>query len=260
MEISVIIVTKNQKHVLEKSLPILLKQKLLNDYEIIIVDSGSTDGTKEYVNSLPVRVVSLDSKSFNYANAFNTGANASRGKYLVRLSGDAIPVNEKFLFEIIAPFVDIKVGGVYGKYEITERKGYGYPIFWPAKRFPKRLTRYSLRPSLLNLILSEKHREMVFNFAGGCCSIRREIWEKRPFNGNLIEAEDAEYSWFLHVLGYDVIYNPKARVIHEHRLNSKPIPNFFNSQAIRILTKEIALYYLKKLVSADPFEDFNKAD
>ena len=56
----------------------------------------------------------------------------------------------------------------------------------------------------------------VYEFAGGCCAVRKSTWEN-DLNERLLAGEDAEYSWFLHLIGYDIVYNPKAVALHEHK-------------------------------------------
>lgn len=264
MQVSVLIITKNQKVYLQKSLPILLGQNFKCGHEIIVVDSGSTDGAMEYIEKLPVKLVKIQPGTFNFAKAFNEGAQAAEGECLVRLSGDAIPIGEKFLTEMVKPFKDLKVGGTYGRYTISGRAGYGYPDYWPQERFPEKLTRYSVEPSPLNGISvfgiefgDHKKSEMVFNFAGACCAIRRDIWQRRPFNENLIAAEDAEYSWFLHLVGYDIVCNPKAEVLHEHKIGGKPVLGRWKpSKWQLVFTWQITKYWLLKCFLIDPFEKF----
>lgn len=226
MKVSIIIITKNQKDFLQKSIPILLEQKFEEEYEVIIVDSGSTDGAIDYIKSKPIKLVEIRPKFFNYAEAFNAGAKVSKGEFLIRLSGDAIPVNENFIEEMIMPFKDPKVGGTYGRYTASGRRGYALPFDWPARRFPEKMTSYSVTPSIIKSLFSFKHREEITNWAGGCCALRREIWEKRHFNEKITAAEDAEYAVYLHLAGYSIVYNPKAIAVHEHKINDKN--NTFN--------------------------------
>jgi len=220
MKASVIIITKNQKKLLQKSLPVLLNQDLKDDYEIIVVDSGSTDGAREYVQRLPIKLIKIKPKVFNFAAAFNTGAKVASGEFLIRLSGDVIPRKIDFISQMIKPFQDPKVGATYGKYTITGRKGYTYPYFWSEWRFPSKETRYSVKPNLLKMRTGSEHMTEVTNLAGGCCSIRRSIWKSRPFNEKMPAAEDAEYSIYLHLKGFDIVYNPEADVTHEHKIEN----------------------------------------
>lgn len=212
---SVIIVTKNQKILLEKSLPILLKQNFKGKYEIIVVDSGSTDGTREYVQKLSVKLIKIPPEDFVFARAFNMGAQKSVGEVLIRLSGDVIPKNNNFLQEMVDPFKDKTVGGVYGKYIQTGKRGYSHPNFWPPERFPKTVTKYSIKPNLFNIFFK---MDEFMNLAGGCCAIRKSTWLKRPFNEKIVGGEDADYSLYIHLKGYSVVCNPFAEVIHEHKI------------------------------------------
>lgn len=247
MKVSIIIITKNQKEILQKSIPVLLKQRFNEDDEVIVVDSGSTDGAIEYVKNQPVKLVEIKPAIFNYAEAFNIGAKMSKGEFLIRLSGDVIPVGANFIKEMIIPFEDLKVGGTYGRYVTSGRKGYTLPFYWPERRFPKSLTYYSAIPNLFKYLFYFKHREEVTNFAGGCCAVRNDIWGKRPFNNKLSAAEDAEYALYLHLAGYSIVCNPKAIVLHEHEISrEKKISNLFFSKWAWQLNLQMAQLLLKK--------------
>ena len=218
MRASVIIITKNQKELLRRSLPVLLRQDLKNEFEIIIVDSGSTDGAREYIQTLPVKLIRTKPESFNFASAFNVGAKEALGEFLIRLSGDVVPKKKDFISQMIKSFGDPRVGGAYGKYTLSGKRGYTYPFFWPAERFPSKVTRYSIKPNLIRMLFDKRHMGDVLGFAGGCCAVKRSTWEKRHFNERLFGAEDAEYALYLHLEGLDIVYNPKAEVVHEHKI------------------------------------------
>ena len=257
---SIIIVTKNQKNFLEKTIPTLLNQKIEEQFEIIVVDSGSRDGAKEYVKKIgSVRLIEIPPENFVYAHAFNLGAMQAKGKYLVRLSGDCIPQGKNWLSEMVKPFDSPKVGGSFGKYILSGKKGFGYPDYWPSWRFPKKQTRYSVKPflfmgaGLLNFSLGKN----VYEFAGGCCAVRKEIWQKRPFNESLLAGEDGEYSWFLHLIGYDIVYNPRAKVIHEHKINiKKSVKTYLGTTKWNwVFNMAIWKYWLQRLKGIDPYKN-----
>jgi hypothetical protein len=109
------------------------------------------------------------------------------------------------------------VGGVYGRYTLSGRPGFTYPPFWPKERFPAKETTYSVKPNLIKMLLNKKHQEVVLNFAGGCSAIRRRTWRYRHFNERLIAAEDAEYSLYLHLRNFNIVCNPEAETVHEHK-------------------------------------------
>lgn len=261
MKASIVIITKNQKNFLRKTISILQRQLFNEKYEIIVVDSGSTDGALEYCKTQKVKVISITPENFNYAYALNKGASVSKGEYLIRLSGDCIPLGRNWLCEIMAGFIDGKVGGVFGKYSISGRAGYGYPDYWPKWMFPNKVVRYSIKPFLFmgaqisHLLIGNPK---VFEFTGGCCAVRKSIWENRHFNERLIAGEDAEYSWYLHLIGYDVVYNPKIESLHEHRINlAKTYKNYFGINWWNIKFKSsIWKYWFKRILHGDPYKDF----
>lgn len=229
---------------------------------MIVVDSGSADETRGFARSLGVKVIEINPHTFNYANAFNNAARVARGKYLVRLSGDVIPLGWNWLREMVKPFTDQRVGATYGVYTITGRKDWGYPDFWPAERFPDKLTRFSVRPTPFmgfNLFGKEfgdsKVRKFVFNLAGGCCAVRRDIWLKRPLNEKLASGEDAEYAWFLHLAGYDIACDPKAKAIHEHKKDNSVLASLGVTRWQWLFNWQIAKYWLQRMVRIDPFEE-----
>lgn len=257
MEASVVIIAKNQKTYLEQTLPMLKAQS--TPCEIIVVDSGSTDGAREYCLKQKVKLVDFSKEKFNYARAFNVGAAKAQGKYLVRLSGDCVPQDRDWLQAMLEPFADPKVGGTFGKYVGTGRKGYSYPDYWPEWRFPKTLKRYSVNPSYfmgLNFF-GISVSPSLWEFAGGCCAIRKAIWDKRPFNELLISGEDGEYSWFLHQIGYDIVCNPRATVTHEHKIDRlKSIVNYTGLTGWGMTFQKVMwTYWINRILGKDPYRE-----
>lgn len=105
----------------------------------------------------------------------------------------------------------------------------------------------------------DKAREEVFNFADSCYAIKK-VWQKRPFSEKILAGEDAEYSWFLHVIGHDIIYNPKAKVIHEHKLSRSMDNSFWASRGVGVwqwvFYWHVAKYWFQRMLSVDPCRDF----
>lgn len=209
MRISVIIITRDQRPFLEQTLPRLRDQHGLDEPpEIVVVDSGSTDGALEYTRSLPgVRLVTTPPRDFRYARAHNIGAHASSGDVLVRLSGDAVPIGPNFLRDLAAPLIaDPAVALTWGRQVLPpglrcspfERLGQRLLYEGPSAAGPPRR--------------APRHRTVF----GSAMAVRRPLWESHPYDERLPQAED--YAWAQHWLrrGFAGVYVPEAAVLHGH--------------------------------------------
>ncbi|MCL5411778.1 MAG: glycosyltransferase [Patescibacteria group bacterium] len=197
--VSIIIITKNQKHFLEKSLPMIFNQTL-RDFEVIMVDNGSKDGALELMGKFPVKVIHL--KKFGYALAHNTGIRASSGRYLVRLSGDVTPVNEHWLANLIKNFDDSSVAGVYSRWVLPEKVN---------------LLEKTMMPIYWKLLGSKRRIHSRFHIlAGQSAVVRRDLWERYPYNESVPICEDYDWARHFQGLGYKIVYEPESLVYHGH--------------------------------------------
>src|SRR4030042_1234198 len=103
-KISIILLVKNGQATLEEVLKKVFSQAIQEIFEVIAIDSGSTDRSKDILARFPVRVEKLPPESFNHGETRNLGARLSGGKYLVYLTQDATPQDDKWLGRLIQPF------------------------------------------------------------------------------------------------------------------------------------------------------------
>lgn len=87
MLFSVIIPTHNRAALLGKALNSIFAQTF-SDYEVVVVDDGSTDGTREWLTTVSSRVRVLMQENCGPGAARNVGAKHARGEYLAFLDSD----------------------------------------------------------------------------------------------------------------------------------------------------------------------------
>lgn len=203
---SIIIRTKNEAKRIGDVLELLANQSK-KDFEVIIVDSGSTDKTldiiKQFNNKLDIKIYTIPTKDFTYPYACNFGAEKSTGKYLIYLSGHSIPVSKTWLENGINDFDDKKVAGVYGAVRSSIDATFTEKVFY----FPAKLLNHKRK-------ISKKRLGLLGNTNS---IIPKKLWQEYHFNEKFVEGgEDTE--WANHFLkkGYIIIRDPKFSVYHSH--------------------------------------------
>lgn len=131
MKVSVIIPTYNEKKVILNCLESLGKQTL-EDFEIIVVDDGSTDGTKKEIKNLhkvvpSIKLLSQDHKGPGAARNF--GAGKAKGEILVFVDAD-MTFDENFLKKLTTPITKGKVFGTFSKEEYVSNWENALPRCW----------------------------------------------------------------------------------------------------------------------------------
>jgi len=120
MKASVIIPTKNPGPHFQKVLTAVLSQSTAFDYEVLVIDSGSTDGTLEYVKDHVdprVRLHRIEPAAFGHGRTRNLGVSMTSGQYAVLITHDAMPVNGHWLASMVATAdSDPQIAGVFGRH------------------------------------------------------------------------------------------------------------------------------------------------
>ena len=197
--ISVIIPAKDAAETVEGCLRAVCNQKGLGaDYDVILVDDGSTDNTAHIAESLGVQVIRQPNMGPGAAR--NTGVNACHGDIVAFTDADCAP-SPHWLKHHTQPFVDPDVVGVKGAYR-THQQGL-VPRFVQAEYEFK--YRRIARQETIDFIdtYSAAYRRQQFLANGG-------------FDPALPAAQDAELSFRLARKGYKLIFVPEAIVYHKH--------------------------------------------
>lgn len=198
---SIVIRAKNEARAIGETLDRVRGQVGAPDFEVIVVDSGSTDGTLDIVRGLDVRLIEIPPRSFTYGRALNIGIAAARGDFVVALSAHSTPVDNRWLASLLEPFSDPMVGAVYGRQvprsNATKLELFGMWLSGVTSRTPRR-----------------QERDMMFSNANG--AFRRGLSLEHPFDERLPGAEDLAWADWIERQGWAVYYQPTAAVYHSH--------------------------------------------
>jgi rhamnosyltransferase len=217
IKVSIVIPTYNGGLLFQECLEAIYSQCVDFLFEVVVIDSGSTDGTVSIAKSFPVRLHEIDQKEFNHGLTRNKGIALSTGDFVVLLCQDAIPTNADWLKALVAPFLDdVLVAGVYTRQipredaNVLTKRHLNRWLTGRTERDVKHITNWAEYENLPPL-----QKYMFCNFDDVCSCIRRTVWEKIPYEWAVF-AEDLEWSKKVLEAGYKIVYEPRAAVIHSH--------------------------------------------
>jgi rhamnosyltransferase len=215
-EVSIVIPTYNGGEQFKKCIQMLFKQQVSFQFEVVIIDSSSTDGTLNFLKGYPVRLKQISPKEFNHGLTRNMGIELSQGRYVVLMTQDAIPADDYWLKNLLDNFEDDLVAGVYCRQipredaDILTKRQLNNWITGGWNRvinFVQDMETYNNFEPMQKL--------MFCTFDDVCCCLRKSIWEKIPYTETYF-AEDLEWSKKVIEAGYKIVYEPQAAVIHSH--------------------------------------------
>ena len=198
-ETSIVIRAFNEERWLPEVLASLDRQRY-RDFEVVLVDSGSTDRTREIAAAAGVRIVRLRSEDFTFGHSLNVGIQEARGSLIAILSAHAIPADEMWLERLVAPLREDGVALVYGG-----QRGHEVSKFSEARDFER------IFPS------TDVEVDPDRPFANNANSaIAKALWAAHPFDKALPGLEDIEWAHHWMKNGHQVLYEPTACIIHVH--------------------------------------------
>lgn len=208
--ISIVIPVKDGEADLERCLEAIGRQKLDEALEIVVVDSGSSDGSVEVAQRHGARVHEIPPSEFGHGRTRNLGARLAEGEILVFTTQDAYAADETWLAKLIAPLVPGESGraGSYGRQLPHE------DATPPERFFLDFLYGPELRIQRLDSGGEPSFEQTLFSNVNS--AIPRAVWERFPFADDLIMSEDQEWSRRVLRAGYELVYEPRAAVHHSH--------------------------------------------
>jgi glycosyltransferase involved in cell wall biosynthesis len=200
-KVSIVYLTKNGGELFKKSLDAVFLQKVPFDFEVLVVDSGSTDGTLEFLSDLPVKVHEIRPQQFNFGLTRDLGFTLAKGEIVIAISQDAVPVGDEWLVSMVDPFSDPEIAVVQCNDVLppNERIFYWHDVglLYFTKDCKKWMDNYHLGLSFT------------------CCAIRRSVWKECPI-GYSEMSEDKVFQKRVADKGHKIVKSQKAKDFHHH--------------------------------------------
>lgn len=219
-KISIVIRTYNeQKHI--RDVLESLKRQTYDNYEIILLDSESTDQTLNIASEYDVKIEHIKKADFNYSYASNKCVEYANGDIVCFLSGHSVPVKSTYLEETIEVFKNEKIGACYGDVIALPDGSITEKVFNRLGYIKNKIRGYDNEIKLETQI-----HPGIFSCSNA--SARRELLLKHPFAEELGHGgEDIEVAYRIIQDGYYVACVPELLVMHSHGSNlSKFIKEF----------------------------------
>lgn len=238
--VSIIIVNYNQKNLLKQCLKNILEANLRLNYEIIVIDNASVDGSKDFLSQFKIRdldfKVILNNQNNGFHAANNQGIKLSKGEYVLILNPDVIvlPGSIEKLYKFLKDHLE---AGMVGPQLLNPNK----KIQYSCCRFPKLYTPIVRRTFIGRLpwIKKELARYLMLDFKhektkevdwliGACLMIRKEVldeiglFDEQPF----LYFGDVDLARRIWQAGKQVYYYPQSQMIHFHQRLSTSQPGF----------------------------------
>jgi glycosyltransferase involved in cell wall biosynthesis len=215
--VSIVLLTRNGGATLPATLDAIARQRADFAYEIVAVDSGSTDDTLPLLERMAREVVAIPSRSFNHGLTRNLGIERASGELIVLLVQDALPTTDHWLARLTTPLrADARVAGTFCRQlprphatALTKH----YLDGWVAASATPRSVRLT-DPAELDR-LDPMARLHLCAFDNVCSCVRRSVWQQIPFRETPI-AEDLEWGKAVLLRGHSLQFVPDAAVLHSH--------------------------------------------
>jgi rhamnosyltransferase len=208
IETSILIPTKNGALELDACLAAIYTQRGAGPFEVIVIDSGSTDGTLEIARRYPVRIEQIPAETFHHARTRNYAASLAKGRILVFLSQDAIPASNTWLAAFLSNFNEPGVGAVYGRQLPKRESGLerrsAFAVMYGGSRIVKM--------PMDGIDLGHKY----YHFSNANSAILKSVWETTRFPEDLRVFEDVGIAKRILDSRWSIVYEPEAAVYHSH--------------------------------------------
>ena len=177
-----------------------ISHQTIQDVQIILVDSGSTDRTVEIAREYQATIVHIDPQDFTFGRSLNLGIAAAETELVLIASAHVYPVYPDWIEEMLKPFDDPAVALVYGK----QRGVVG--------------SHFSEQQIFNHWYGEQSSPEQEHPFCNNANSaIRKSLWQKNKFNELLPGLEDLAWAKWALENQFRIAYVAHAEIKHVHQ-------------------------------------------
>jgi len=216
-KVSVVVPTKNAGLLFEAVLKQVLLQETNWPFEVLVIDSGSSDGTLEIVRKHPsARLIEIPPSDFGHGKTRNFAIANSSGEFIAMITQDALPINKNWLAEmVLAIEQDANIAGVFGRHI-----AHSDASIFTENELERHFAGFLSRPIVelddpIRYEHDQGYRQLLYFFSDNNALIRRAVWEKIPYP-EVDFAEDQAWARLIIEAGYSKAYAHNAVVAHSH--------------------------------------------
>jgi len=218
MTVSIIVRTLNESVHLPQLLDVLSQQEGLDEtLDLIVVDSGSSDGTVQLAYAAGARVLRISPEQFSFGRSLNLGCEEAHGDVLVFVSAHCIPQSSTWVRDLIAP---IRAGfAVYS---------YGRQVGGDQSRYSERQIFNKYFP------VEAAIPQDGFFCNNANAALMAAVWRENKFDESLTGLEDLHLAKRLVDAEMKIAYVAEATVLHLHDENWRQISRRFEREALAL--------------------------
>lgn len=223
--LSILIVNWNNKNLLEDCLKSIYRIKNYQNYEIVIVDNNSEDGSVSLIKKEFPKVKLIENdKNLGFAKANNQAIRTSKAKYIMLLNNDTIIIQND-CFDKMIKFMEenIKVGVLGCKLLYADKTlqslGENFSSAWEIFKTQILFLKTWKRINIDNNISQKDNYYRKVNYISGACLLsRKEVFKKAGLlkEDYFMYGEDAEFCFRAHKAGWEVGVLSNIEIIHIH--------------------------------------------
>lgn len=214
-KLSIVVPVKNGMTTLERFIEGVKLQTLIEQLEVVVIDSGSTDGSIAYLAGFDfINLFEIDPKTFNHGATRNLAVQHCRGGFIFMTVQDAWTTDKQLLERMLSYFKDTEVMGVCGQQVVPHIHGYNpHQWFRPQSKPSLGTVHYKSLEEFQNL--SPKVQRSLCGWDDVIAMYRKEALRQLPFEP-LIFGEDMLWAKMALERGFKLVYDTSCRVNHYH--------------------------------------------